>query len=141
MAEGAPAGEGWLGVSGVPPELPSELLVLYFENRRRSGGGPVESCRRSGSRARLAFRRPEDAERVLSRAEHVLQGARLEVHPAAPRDYGKVVLQGLSPHSSQDLVELYVEHMLHCDRGDYTLFRSPAGDQALVQLQGPLSRK
>ncbi|KAH0617289.1 hypothetical protein JD844_015325 [Phrynosoma platyrhinos] len=80
-----------------------------------------------------------NAQRVLSRAEHVLQGVRLEVRPAAPRDYGKVVLQGLSPRSSQDLVELYVEHMLRCERGDYALFRSPDGDQALVQLQGPLS--
>uniref|UniRef100_A0A670IU48 Poly [ADP-ribose] polymerase n=1 Tax=Podarcis muralis TaxID=64176 RepID=A0A670IU48_PODMU len=126
-------------VRGVPGDVADELLVLYFENRRRSGGGAVQSCRRRGARATLTFEREEDAQRVLSRTDHQLQDARLTVHPAAPRDYGKVVLQGLNPQTSRDLVELYVERMLNCESGDCSVFRSPRGNQALVQLPSPLS--
>lgn len=63
----------------------------------------------------------------------------LTVQPAAPRDYGKLVLQGLKPQSSLELVELYVEHMLDCERDAYSVYRCPAGDQVLVQLQAALS--
>ncbi|XP_028591728.2 protein mono-ADP-ribosyltransferase PARP10 [Podarcis muralis] len=126
-------------VRGVPGDVADELLVLYFENRRRSGGGAVQSCRRRGARATLTFEREEDAQRVLSRTGHQLQDAHLTVHPAAPRDYGKVVLQGLNPQTSRDLVELYVERMLNCESGDCSVFRSHRGDQALVQLPSPLS--
>ncbi|XP_034275898.1 protein mono-ADP-ribosyltransferase PARP10 isoform X2 [Pantherophis guttatus] len=128
-----------VAVLGVPSDVADELLVFYFENRRRSGGGPVQSWRRRGGRATLTFERPEDAQRVLSKTDHALQGVHLTVQPAAPRDYGKVVLQGLNPQSSLELVELYVEHMLDCERDAYSVHRSPAGDQALVQLQAALS--
>ncbi|XP_062987331.1 protein mono-ADP-ribosyltransferase PARP10 [Elgaria multicarinata webbii] len=131
--------EAAVEVRGLTPDVADELLVLYFENRRRSGGGPVQSCRRRGSRALLAFESPEDAQNVLSRADHVLQDARLVVRPAAPRDYGKLALRGLDPQTSLDLVELYVEHLLNCERGDFSIYRSRAGDEALVQLQHPLS--
>uniref|UniRef100_A0A670ZUJ4 RRM domain-containing protein n=1 Tax=Pseudonaja textilis TaxID=8673 RepID=A0A670ZUJ4_PSETE len=128
-----------VAVLGVPSDVADELLVFYFENRRRSGGGPVQSWRRRGGRATLTFERPEDAQRVLSRSDHALQGVQLTVQPAAPRDYGKVLLQGLNPQSSLELVELYVEHLLDCERDAYSIWRSPAGDQALVQLQVVLS--
>ncbi|XP_033011911.1 protein mono-ADP-ribosyltransferase PARP10 [Lacerta agilis] len=126
-------------VRGVPGDVADELLVLYFENRRRSGGGAVQRCRRRGARATLTFESAEDAQRVLSRTDHQLQDAHLTVHPAAPRDYGKVVLQGLNPQTSRDLVELYVERMLNCESGVYSVFRSHRGDQALVQLPSPFS--
>ncbi|KAK9402788.1 polyADP-ribose polymerase PARP10 [Crotalus adamanteus] len=129
-----------VAVLGVPSDVADELLVFYFENRRRSGGGPVQSWRRRGGGcATLTFERAEDAQRVLSKADHALQGVPLTVQPAAPRDYGKLVLQGLNPQSSLELVELYVEHMLDCERDAYSVYRSRAGDQALVQLQAALS--
>ncbi|XP_059334606.1 protein mono-ADP-ribosyltransferase PARP10 [Ammospiza nelsoni] len=55
---------GWPGgvleVRGVPPDAPEELLVLYFESRRRSGGGPVQSCQRLGPLLFLTFEDPQD---------------------------------------------------------------------------------
>ncbi|KAJ6661515.1 hypothetical protein lerEdw1_014425 [Lerista edwardsae] len=125
-------------VRGIPPDVADELLVLYFENRRRSGGGPVLSCRRRGSRAVLTFENAQDVQRILSRSDHALQDTQLLVAPAAPRDPGKVVLRGLDPQSSPELVELFVERLLNCERADCSVLRSPAGDQALVQLPEPL---
>ncbi|XP_053874931.1 protein mono-ADP-ribosyltransferase PARP10 isoform X2 [Malaclemys terrapin pileata] len=128
-----------LEVLGVPLDMEEELLVLYFENRRRSGGGPVLDCRRRGSRAILTFESPEDVQRVLAKPNHTLQDTGLAVRPAAPRDYGKVLLRGLNPQTDCSLLELYVEYVLNCESRRYTIHRSPAGDQALVQLPEPLS--
>ncbi|KFO30644.1 Poly [ADP-ribose] polymerase 10 [Fukomys damarensis] len=48
-----------LEVNGLTPHVPDELLMLYFENRRRSGGGPVLSWQRLGCGGILTFREPE----------------------------------------------------------------------------------
>ena len=45
-------------VSGLTPDVPEELLMLYFENRRSSGGGPVLSWQRLGPGGILSFREP-----------------------------------------------------------------------------------
>lgn len=46
-------------VLGVPEEVEDELLYLYFENKRRSGGGSLVSVELEGSRAILVFEEAE----------------------------------------------------------------------------------
>uniref|UniRef100_F6TYG6 Poly [ADP-ribose] polymerase n=1 Tax=Ornithorhynchus anatinus TaxID=9258 RepID=F6TYG6_ORNAN len=99
-------------VRALPLDLPDELLLLYFESRRRSGGGPLRGWRRRGPGATLSFRDPEAAARVLSRDDHVLQGVSLVLRPGAPRDPRRLLLQGLEPGTAPDLLELYVEALL-----------------------------
>lgn len=50
MAEGAA-----VELSGLTPQVSDELLTLYFENHRRSGGGPVQGWQRLGSGGVLTF--------------------------------------------------------------------------------------
>lgn len=50
--------ERTLEVSEVPEGVDEELLSLYFENKRRSGGGPLVSVVKNGDRATVVF---EDA--------------------------------------------------------------------------------
>lgn len=45
-------------LSGLPPDVSDELLTLYFENHRRSAGGPVLSWQRLGRGGVLTFREP-----------------------------------------------------------------------------------
>lgn len=45
-------------LSGLPTSIPDELLTLYFENRRSSGGGPVASWQRLGRGGILTFEEP-----------------------------------------------------------------------------------
>nr|XP_051687192.1 protein mono-ADP-ribosyltransferase PARP10 isoform X5 [Oryctolagus cuniculus] len=47
--------EAAVELQGLPPDVPDQLLLLYFENRRRSGGGPVLSWRRLGCGGILTF--------------------------------------------------------------------------------------
>ncbi|XP_014394177.1 PREDICTED: poly [ADP-ribose] polymerase 10 [Myotis brandtii] len=76
--EGGPAVE----LSGLPPDIPDELLTLYFENHRRSGGGPVLSWQRLPGPLGtvVSFQQWQVAERVLQQ-DHRLQGSELNLVP------------------------------------------------------------
>lgn len=46
-------------VLALPAGVDEELLFLYFENKRRSGGGPLVSVEKKGDRAILVFEEAE----------------------------------------------------------------------------------
>lgn len=152
---------------GLSPEVPDELLTLYFENHRRSGGGPLLSWQRLGCGGILIFQDPAgeeadsrgclgalnfevsdtlplftDAERVLTRAEHQLAGVRLSLRPAPPRAPERVLLHQLPPGTSPLSLEQHVQALLramgHPAQACHAL-ASPRQDCALVQLSMPLS--
>lgn len=51
-----------LELRGLPPEIPDELITLYFENHRRSGGGLLLSWQRLGCGGVLIFQDPAGKE-------------------------------------------------------------------------------
>uniref|UniRef100_A0A8C3KPE6 RRM domain-containing protein n=1 Tax=Calidris pygmaea TaxID=425635 RepID=A0A8C3KPE6_9CHAR len=117
MGMGGVGDEGVLEVGGAPPDTPEELLVLYFESRRRSGGGPVRSCQRLGTLFFLTFESPQDAERVLSQPLHRLGGATLQVRPAPPWDPHRLLLEGLDPRTPPEELEPPLGALLGRERG------------------------
>ncbi|XP_028634773.1 protein mono-ADP-ribosyltransferase PARP10 [Grammomys surdaster] len=131
-----------LELRGLPPEIPDELLTLYFENHRRSGGGPLLSWQRLGSGGILIFQDPADAKMVLAQAEHRLHGVQLSLRPAPPRAPGRVLLQQVPPGTSPMSLEQHVQALL-CAAGHPVqtchALASPRQDCALVQLSVPLS--
>ncbi|XP_066571950.1 protein mono-ADP-ribosyltransferase PARP10 [Amia ocellicauda] len=126
-------------VSGIPAGVEDEFLGLYFENKRRSGGGALALLNRNGSCAVLVFEDAEVAQRVLSQETHILQNAKLTVRRPAPKDPGKLLLRRINPHTSMEILELYVENVTGMDSEDYTIYPGPAGDLALIQFHQPLS--
>ncbi|XP_063582999.1 protein mono-ADP-ribosyltransferase PARP10 isoform X3 [Pongo abelii] len=129
-------------VRGLPPAVPDELLTLYFENRRRSGGGPVLSWQRLGCGGVLTFREPADAERVLAQADHELHGAQLSLRPAPPRAPARLLLQGLPPGTTPQRLEQHVQALLRASGlpvQPCCALASPRPDRALVRLPKPLS--
>ncbi|XP_036064163.1 protein mono-ADP-ribosyltransferase PARP10 isoform X2 [Onychomys torridus] len=131
-----------LELRGLTPEVPDEVLTLYFENHHRSGGGPLLSWQRLGCGGILTFQDPADAKRVLTRAEHQLSGARLSLRLAPPRAPERVLLQRLPPDTSPLSLEQHVQALLcamgHPAQACHAL-ASPRQDCALVQLSMPLS--
>ncbi|KAJ8334239.1 hypothetical protein SKAU_G00398780 [Synaphobranchus kaupii] len=128
-------------VSEIPAAIEDELLALYFENKRRSGGGPLVSLNRSGSCAVLVFEEAEVAARVLAKAPHMLQGVGLTVRKKASKDPGKLLLRGINPSTSLDLLELYVENVTGMKDGEYTLYPSQWKDLVLIHFHRPISKE
>ncbi|XP_048849154.1 protein mono-ADP-ribosyltransferase PARP10 isoform X2 [Brienomyrus brachyistius] len=126
-----------LEVSGIPENFTDEFLTLYFENKRRSGGGPLVSLQKNGSCAVLVFEESEAAERVLAKGSHTVQNNTLFVGKKAPHDPKRLLLRGIKPCTSLEMVQLYVENMTDVDSNEYTVIRSPKGDLALITFQNP----
>ncbi|XP_066531615.1 protein mono-ADP-ribosyltransferase PARP10-like [Hoplias malabaricus] len=125
----------------IPDDVDDDLLMLYFENKR-SGGGSLVSLDREGNRAVLVFvvMLRVIAARVVSNNSHTLNDEPLKVRRKPPTDSGKFLLRGLSPRTSLDTVELYVENLTVLDSEDYSLFPSAGKDLVLIHLQKPLSQ-
>ncbi|XP_059725055.1 protein mono-ADP-ribosyltransferase PARP10 isoform X2 [Haemorhous mexicanus] len=124
-----------LEVQGVPPDAPEELLVLYFESRRRSGGGPVQSCQRLGPLLFLTFEDPQDAQNVLAHGSHRLGGAELGVRPAPPWDPTHLLLRGLEPRTPSE----HLGTLLGIPPSTVTLCQGSVPGWSLLRLQDPLS--
>lgn len=127
-------------VLGLPEGVDDELLSLYFENKRRSGGGPLLSVEKIEDRALLVFEEEEAASRVLSKEHHVVHNVELSVRKPASKDPCRFLLKGLNPSTSIDMIELYVENLLDVSVPDYTLLPSPDYKFILIQLSQPLAQ-
>ncbi|KAI4905419.1 hypothetical protein NFI96_026315, partial [Prochilodus magdalenae] len=123
----------------IPDDVEDDFLLLYFENKR-SGGGSLISLDRNGNRASLVFEQAEVAARVVSKGSHKLNNANLVVRRKPPKDHGKLLLQGLSPSTNLEMVELFVEYLTGMDLDDFTLYPSAGKDLVLINLHKPLSQ-
>ncbi|XP_039537072.1 protein mono-ADP-ribosyltransferase PARP10 isoform X2 [Pimephales promelas] len=129
-----------LEVLDIPDDMDDDLLTLYFENKRRSGGGNLVSLERHGNQAFIVFEDAETAVRVLSKS-HVLFNTTLTLRRKPPKDPGKLLLKGLNPHTSLDHVELFMENITRLAfETDFTLYPSPNKDLVLVHLKRPLPK-
>ncbi|KAM6974213.1 protein mono-ADP-ribosyltransferase PARP10 [Tautogolabrus adspersus] len=125
-------------VLALPEDVDEELLFLYFENKRRSGGGSLVSVEKKADRAILVFEEAEAAARVLAKGNHVLHNVELCVRKPATKDPCRLLLRGINPKTSIEMIELFVENMM--DLNDYSLYPSPGRDLILIHLSQPFSK-
>ncbi|KAM9385070.1 protein mono-ADP-ribosyltransferase PARP10 isoform 2-T2 [Pholidichthys leucotaenia] len=122
----------------LPETVDEELLCLYFENKRRSGGGPLVSLHKHGDHAVLVFEEAEAARRVLSKGHHIVHNIELSVRKPASKDAHRLLLRGINPDTCTDMIELYVENMMGLT--DYSLHPSPGRDSVLIHITQPFSQ-
>ncbi|KAM8841243.1 protein mono-ADP-ribosyltransferase PARP10 [Spinachia spinachia] len=139
MPVGSPEGRT-VEVLALPASVDEELLSLYFENKRRSGGGPLVFVEKKADRATLVFEEAEAAARVLSKGHHVLHNAELSVKRPASTGRGRLLLRGINPNTCTEMIELYVENMLDLNMPEYSLHPSPGRDFIGIHLSQPLTK-
>eukprot|EP00117_Sycon_ciliatum_P036135 scpid18458/ scgid27251/ len=113
-----------LDVSGIPSEVGYDELEMYFESKKRSGGGDVSKLEyRPGTGiASIQYSTPGAADRVATRM-HTLRGTSVDVSLADHRDHSlweaakvfdkkKILLMGVPAGISTDLVQLYLKAVL-----------------------------
>ncbi|XP_077863367.1 uncharacterized protein LOC144346598 [Saccoglossus kowalevskii] len=94
-----------------------ELLEMYFENRRKSGGGKVLKVEIASEKAYVTFEDPKVIDTVLQKT-HLLSQCNLKVRiapPLPPRDKRKVVVKNISEKTTRDGLELYMENNSGCN--------------------------
>ncbi|XP_075926664.1 protein mono-ADP-ribosyltransferase PARP10 isoform X2 [Petromyzon marinus] len=144
VAEEVDGGEDAVGrsvaVTGLAgAALSPELLAMYFENKKRSGGGPVADVSVTPNReARVTFKSVEDMRAVLRQPEHNLCGVPLRVTQCLPLDSTKVLLVGLKPTTQVEVLQLYVEALSGASTEDFALHYGASRTSVLVHFhKGP----
>ncbi|ELU11622.1 hypothetical protein CAPTEDRAFT_212668 [Capitella teleta] len=110
-----------------PASMSKEILTLYFENARCSNGGPVSSivAREDGKSAVVCFSDHKNAEKVVRKQLHVLNGIALHVtllHPRPPPRLIKnpvedntLFLWGIPCSADVQTIRMFVEDAAGCD--------------------------
>ncbi|XP_035188306.1 protein mono-ADP-ribosyltransferase PARP14-like isoform X1 [Oxyura jamaicensis] len=62
-------------------EIEDEVVEMYFENKKKSGGGPIKSWVRKDQLMIITFHNKEDAQEVLQREHHSVKKINLFVKP------------------------------------------------------------
>ncbi|XP_046342281.2 protein mono-ADP-ribosyltransferase PARP14-like isoform X2 [Haliotis rufescens] len=138
-------------VKGLPASLSNDSISLYFENRRRSGGGPVVNViNREDGTAVVEFARPDAVERVLKET-HTISGTCIQVSRFTP-----VMLQSevsttcdtaaLTPDTvrvsgcagiSDHVLEMYFERREKSGGGEVKYVKRREENVALVTFKDP----
>ncbi|KAJ6665477.1 hypothetical protein lerEdw1_003318 [Lerista edwardsae] len=128
-------------------ELDEEIVALYFENTKRSGGGPVQSCVRDGQQLIITFENKEDAQEVLQRKNHSVNKMELCVRQCqlqAARDQPQmstslVLLENVHEKIDHCMLILLIENVsgLSEDDCDFSVEMIPEKDAAVITLVKP----
>jgi len=100
-----------------------DVLKLYFENKKRSNGGVVESVDTLLNEVYIVFKNAEDQINVLNKSDHVLDDKVLRVHkkinPKLLDD--RFLLVGIPENTDRSVVEMLLEN---CDVENQTTPKS-----------------
>uniref|UniRef100_A0A674JBP7 Poly [ADP-ribose] polymerase n=1 Tax=Terrapene triunguis TaxID=2587831 RepID=A0A674JBP7_9SAUR len=123
-------------------EIDDDLVSMYFENRMRSGGGPIKSCVRNNQQIIITFENAEDAQEVLKKKDHVVKKIALHVKPWQVENIQElpqmtsslVVLENIQDTTKQCMLTMLVENIsgLSEDDNDFNMEMIPEVNAAVV---------
>ncbi|XP_063256979.1 protein mono-ADP-ribosyltransferase PARP14-like [Prinia subflava] len=133
-------------------EIEDEILEMYFENKKKSGGGPIESCVKKDQQVIITFQDEQDAQEVLQR-KHRLSKIDLVVKPwqvetsqescKVENSEGSllptaVVLENVKETTKDCMLIMLVENIsgLSEDDGDFSVEMIPELCAAVVTFTG-----
>ncbi|KAJ1175768.1 hypothetical protein NDU88_001054, partial [Pleurodeles waltl] len=130
--------------------IDEDVLEMYFENTKRSGGGPIKHICRDRKGTLITFENVEDARKVLSR-HHTIQNILLQVQPCqgpsvikeqpptpAPPSSStssSVVLENVPDSMNLEMLTMLVENTGGLDEKDFKLEMISERDMAVVTLR------
>ncbi|KAJ7403292.1 poly (ADP-ribose) polymerase family, member 14 [Pitangus sulphuratus] len=125
-------------------EIEDEIMEMYFENKKRSGGGIIESYVKEDQRMIITFKDEQDAQEVLQRKHHKVKKIDLFVKPwQAENSEGSlpstsVVLENVKETVKDCMLTMLVENVsgLSEDDGDFSVEMIPELRAAVVTFTG-----
>ncbi|KAH0621327.1 hypothetical protein JD844_022484 [Phrynosoma platyrhinos] len=135
-------------VPALGEEIEMDIMELYFENKKRSGGGPMKSCVKDGQRFIITFEDEADAQEVLQKENHVLKKIALHVSKYQPEiiqdqpqmSSSLVVVENLQETTAQCTLNLLVENVsdLSEDDKDFSVEMVPERNAAVITFEKPV---
>ncbi|KAH1185092.1 protein mono-ADP-ribosyltransferase PARP14-like [Mauremys mutica] len=123
-------------------EIDDDLVSMYFENKMRSGGGPIKSCVRNNQQRIITFENAEDAQEVLKKKDHVVKKIALHVKPWQVETIQElpqmtsslVMLENIQETTKQCMLTMLVENIggLSEDDNDFSMEMIPEINAAVV---------
>ncbi|XP_030310267.1 protein mono-ADP-ribosyltransferase PARP14 isoform X2 [Calypte anna] len=134
-------------------EIEDDILEMYFENKKKSGGGLIESYIRKGLQRIITFENEEDAQEVLQRRHHSVKKIDLLVKPwqeetlqnrcqvedpqgSLPSNV--VLLENVQETAKEGMLILLIENIsgLSDEDGDFSVEMIPENRAAVVTFTG-----
>ncbi|XP_067405693.1 protein mono-ADP-ribosyltransferase PARP14-like [Emydura macquarii macquarii] len=125
-------------------EIDDELVQMYFENKMRSGGGPIKSCVRNNQQIIITFENAEDAQEVLQKKDHSVKKIALHVKPGQVENIQEppqitsslIVLENVQETTKQCMLIMLVENIsgLSEEDNDFNVEMIPEINTAVVTL-------
>ncbi|CAH1268230.1 PARP14 [Branchiostoma lanceolatum] len=99
-------------VSGFTSCPNEDMVMLYFENKKRSGGGDIQEIQVRDNKVFIVFKDPSVAQHVLSR-EHRLDDTILKLKEVQPRslDNTRLLVKGFKESTTKETLSLYLENI------------------------------
>ncbi|XP_067329331.1 protein mono-ADP-ribosyltransferase PARP14-like isoform X1 [Anolis sagrei] len=130
-------------------DIDSDILEMYFENKKRSGGGPIKCCIKDCQQFIVTFENEADAQEVLQRKNHVLKNIVLHVSTHQPKmvstrqpqmSSSLVVVENLQGTTLQDTLNLLVENVsqLSEEDKDFSVEIVPEKNAAVISFVKPV---
>ncbi|XP_078538540.1 protein mono-ADP-ribosyltransferase PARP14-like isoform X2 [Lissotriton helveticus] len=128
-------------------QIDEDVLEMYFENTKRSGGGPIKQMRCDRKGIQITFENIEDAKNVLSR-RHSVQNILLQVQPCLGPSVVKeqpptppssssssVVLENVPETMNREMLTMLVENTSGLDGKDFKLEHISERNVAVVTFR------
>ncbi|KAK3606049.1 hypothetical protein CHS0354_006394 [Potamilus streckersoni] len=127
-------------IRGISKDITTEMLELYFENKKRSGGGPVSSIERTDKVALITFESEADTNTVLQRS-HRLNEIDLDIELYTPQEpvlmyQKKFLITGLNEKITVDCLTNFLEAK-GCVSLKEILYAEDDEQKALVTFESP----
>ncbi|XP_078603208.1 protein mono-ADP-ribosyltransferase PARP14-like [Branchiostoma floridae x Branchiostoma japonicum] len=99
-------------VSGFTSSPNKEMMMLYFENKKRSGGGEIQDIQVRDNKVFIVFKDPSVGRHVLS-CEHRLDETVLKLKEVQPRslDNTRLLVKGFKKSTTKETLGLYLENV------------------------------
>ncbi|XP_013925211.1 PREDICTED: poly [ADP-ribose] polymerase 14 [Thamnophis sirtalis] len=126
-------------------EIQIDILELYFENKRHSGGGPVKSCIKDGQQFIVTFENEADAQEVLRRDRHQISNIVFHVKKyqqelSQELSSSLVVLENVPKTTIECMLILLVETVsgLSEEDKDFDVEMVPESNAAVIAFMMPI---
>ncbi|XP_078671108.1 protein mono-ADP-ribosyltransferase PARP14-like isoform X1 [Branchiostoma floridae x Branchiostoma belcheri] len=134
------------GLTGDEFEERRDVLRLYFENTKRSGGGEISQFDIDSEKERIliTFKDKEAPARVVQKSNHEVGKRKLKVRmvnprPELPVDSTRILLRGLADKVEEETLLLYLESMSKFQDEPFEVFYGKDPGTVMVTFTEPIS--